>query len=650
MRIEFRLLGPVEVRAAGRAVAIGPARHQGVLAALLCDANRSVSVDQLVDRVWGGRRLPKQPRNTVHTYISLLKRSLADVAGAMIVRQSYGYMIEIDEELLDLHRFRALIKKARSGDGGVPDLFEHAFALWRGQALATLDTPWAEGVRRTLEAERLTAESDLTDLRLALGQHGALVASLIERCAANPLDERLAGQLMLALFRNGRQADALHHYHRIRRQLAEDLGTEPGHPLQQLYHQVLMDDPALVVAPLPAAVARGHATTHAATPRQLPANVRGFVGRRDQLDRLDALLDATRRGEPGNGAIATVSGLAGSGKTALAVHWAHRVADRFPDGQFYANLRGFDERGHAVLPGRPIRDFLDAMGVPASRIPTSLEARAALYRSMLTGKRVLVVLDNARDSDQIRALLPGAATVFTLVTSRDRLTSLIATNGAQPLGVNLLTRDEARELLARRLGAGQTAAHAEAVQEIITACAGLPLALTIMAARAEQTGFPLDALAAEVRAACRRLDAFDGGDPATQLRAVLSWSYATLSPPAARLFRLLGAGPGTEISAVEATDLAAVSLREARRLFGELTRASLLIERAPGQYTCHELPLAYAKELLDADDTDADTDTDDADTDTDTDTDDTDDGFGVGRGVGFGAHQKSLRGRIPGFR
>ena len=606
MATEYRLLGPVEVHAGGRVVDVGPARQQGVLAALLCDVNHPVSVDHLVERVWGEHRLPERPRNTVYTYISLLNRALADGADAVIVRRARGYLIELDDEQVDLHRFRALIDNARSARDGAVALFEQAFALWRGEAFAALDTPWAESTRRTLKAERVAAESELTDIQLALGRHTALLAALAERCAADPLDERLAGQLILALFRSGRQADALHHYHRIRQTLAEELGTDPGHPLRQLYQQILADDPALLVhgadpnpGPVPPA--------RPPVPRQLPADVRGFVGRRDQRSRLDALVDdAACVGSPGidpaGGAVAAVCGSAGAGKTALAVHWAHAVADRFPDGQLYADLRGFAEDGRALPAGEVLRDFLEALGVPAASVPATVDARAALYRSVLTGKRILVVLDNARDSDHVRPLLPGAATAFTLVTSRDQLISLIAANGARPLAVGLLTAGESRELLARRLGEGPAAAHPGAVREIIAACAGLPLALTIAAARAQQTGFPLDALAAELGPAGRRLDALDGGDPASRLRAVFSWSYATLSPLAARLFRLLATDPDEEFSVAAAVGLSALPPREVRRLLGELTRAGLLAERVPGCFAYHELLRAYASELFDSHD------------------------------------------------
>ena len=280
-------------------------------------------------------------------------------------------------------------------------------------------------------------------------------------------------------------------------------------------------------------------------PAQLPADVPGFTGRQAELQRLDAALaDAAgqsggSRAEPARPRIAVISGTAGAGKSALAVHWAHRAADRFPDGQLYVNLRGFDPGGQVTDPSVAIRGFLDALGVPPPRIPPGLDAQAALYRSLVADKHMLVVADNARDEQQVRPLLPGTPATAVLVTSRSQLTGLVAVEGACPIALDQLSTIEARDLLARRLGDDRTDAEQEAVEHIIAACAGLPLALAIAASRAQQTSFPLATLAAELDAADQRLDALDTGEPASQVRAVISWSYATLSPPAARLFRLL---------------------------------------------------------------------------------------------------------------
>jgi tetratricopeptide (TPR) repeat protein len=287
----------------------------------------------------------------------------------------------------------------------------------------------------------------------------------------------------------------------------------------------------------------------------------------------------------------------------LALHWAHRVAERFPDGQLYVNLRGFDQSGQVMEPAAAVRGFLDALGVPADRIPADPDARAALYRSLLSGRRMLVVLDNARDAEHARSLLPGKASAVAVVTSRNQLTDLVAADGAHPLTLDLLSAAEARELLERRAGPGRAAAEPDAVEQIITACAGLPLALALVAARAAtHPTFPLAAIGDELAQAGSRLNA---GDMVSQVRAVFSWSYTMLTPAAARLFRLLGLHPGPDISAPAAASLAALPTPAARSLLGELTRAGLLAEQAPGRYGFHDLLAGYAADLarsLDSDD------------------------------------------------
>lgn len=338
----------------------------------------------------------------------------------------------------------------------------------------------------------------------------------------------------------------------------------------------------------------------AVVPAQLPATVPGFVGREAALKALDEMLpcdDADDRWPAAPVVISAVAGTAGVGKTALAVHWAHRVADRFPDGQLHVDLRGFSPDGQIVTPAVALRRFLDALQVPAQRIPADPDAQAALYRSLLAGRRMLVLLDNARDAEQVRRLLPGAGRVLVLITSRNRLTSLVAIESAQSLNLDLLSTQEARELLARRLGADRVAAEPEAVDNIIEGCARLPLALAIAAAHAAQSGLPLAALAADLHDTGRHLDTLDAGDPASQVRAVLSWSYTTLARPAARLLRLLGLHPGPDISAAAAASLAGCPPAEVAPMLTELSRANLISEQALGRYTWHDLLRAYAAEL-----------------------------------------------------
>ncbi|MFI1357492.1 ATP-binding protein [Streptomyces sp. NPDC020898] len=334
-------------------------------------------------------------------------------------------------------------------------------------------------------------------------------------------------------------------------------------------------------------------------PAQLPPAHPGFTGRTEQLARLDALLDGgPEQASTGAVVISAIAGTAGVGKTALAVHWASRVADRFPDGQLYVNLRGFHPTGAVMTSAEAVRVFLDAFEVPADRVPSATQAQFGLYRSLCAGKRVLVLLDNARDAEQVRPLLPGAPGCLALVTSRSRLTGLVVADGAQPLRVDLLTVTEARQLLAHRLGPARLSEDPGAVTEIIRRCARLPLALSVVAARAAtDPHFRLAEFASELRAGGAGLDPFTDDDPATDVRAVFSWSYHRLSPGAARLFRLLGLHPGPDVTAPAAAGLTGLRPGEVRPHLAELTRAHLLDQHAPGRYTLHDLLRAYATEL-----------------------------------------------------
>ena len=337
------------------------------------------------------------------------------------------------------------------------------------------------------------------------------------------------------------------------------------------------------------------ASPAATVPRQLPAAAPDFTGRAAELAALTRILDDAGAGPPGAVVISAIGGTAGVGKTALALHWAHQVADRFPDGQLYVNLRGFDPSGSPALPAEAIRGFLDALGVPSDRIPPAQDAQAGLYRSLLAGKRTLIVLDNARDEQQVRPLLPASHASHVIVTSRNQLAGLAAADGARLLALDVLSHGEAVLLLTARLGTERASAEPAAIADIATRCACLPLALAVATARAAaRPGFPIAALAAELRDVGGRLDALDSGDPSGDLRAVFSWSYQQLSPAAARMFRLLGVHSGPDISAAAAASLAAVSEPQARRLLRELTRAHLITEHAPARYASHDLLRAYA--------------------------------------------------------
>jgi tetratricopeptide (TPR) repeat protein len=330
-----------------------------------------------------------------------------------------------------------------------------------------------------------------------------------------------------------------------------------------------------------------------------------FAGRTTQLARLDAVLTGSTAGptqaeavSPGPAPVVVIAGGGGVGKTALAVHWSHLNSDRFPDGQLYANLRGFDPNGHAATPDDVVRGFLSALNLPAAGVPTDAEARFSLFRSLLADKRMLVVLDNARDADQVRPLLPGAPGCLTVVTSREQLPSLVATAGAAPVVLGLLSPGEARDLLSRRVGAARVEAEPEAVSEIAELCARLPLALAIVAARAAtHVSFSLASLTDELREARGDLDVFDMGDSTTSVRAVFSWSYLALSERAAELFRSLGLHPGPHVTPAAAASMLGVPVRQARTLLAELARAHLIIESSHGHFGCHDLLRAYATEF-----------------------------------------------------
>jgi DNA-binding SARP family transcriptional activator/tetratricopeptide (TPR) repeat protein len=597
MGVEFGLLGDVEVRVDGRLVEVGHARQRCVLVVLLVEANHVVSVDALVERVWGDGA-PQRARETLYSYLSRLRRALGLITEVDLVRQRGGYVLTVDPLVVDVHRFHHLVAQARAADeeDRALVLFEQALGLWRGEPFAGLDTAWVSALRGPLERDRFAVELDCTDLRLRRGQHGWLLSELFTRAAVHPVDERVAGQLMLALYQCGRQTEALEHFQQLRVRLAEELGIDPGPGLQRRYEQILTIDPTLTAPPAapPASVS---VSAPRPMPRQLPACTPHFVGRAEELRQLTTLLDAPTAGG-GTVVITAIEGTAGIGKTALALHWAHQTGERFADGQLYVNLRGFDPTNTPVHPTEALRGFLDAFGIAPERIPTSVDARAGLYRSLLIDLRVLVVLDNARDEEQVRPLLPASPSCLVVITSRNQLEGLIAQQGARPVTLDLLAPQEARALLVHQLGPDRVSAEPHAITNLIGHCAGLPLALAIVAARAAiHPGFALRVLAKELTEEHTRLDALDTGEATTSVRTVFSWSYQHLSPPAARIFRLLGLHPGPDIALPAVTHLTDISPHQAREALGELTRAHLLTQHTPGRYTFHDLLRAYATHL-----------------------------------------------------
>jgi DNA-binding SARP family transcriptional activator/tetratricopeptide (TPR) repeat protein len=594
-----------------------------VLAVLAMTPARPVTWDALIDRVWGDQ-LPGDVRNVLYSYVSRLRRALGrGPDGTVLRRTGGGYRLDLVPEQVDLHRARRLAAEARAeagagaeagrdrpGDRAVAARFREACDLWRGTALAGLTGGWVDRTRAVLEQERQALFLDRYEVELRLGQPAALVGPLSDLLDELPTAERAAELLMLALYRAGRQAESLALYQVVRRRLVAEIGDEPGPVLRHLHERVLRRDPGLL--PEPPAALRCPITDAppdagpVPVPAQLPREVTGFVSRVREQRELDALLPATAEAS-WSVPVVVVEGPGGVGKTTLAVHWAHRTADQFPDGQLYVNLRGFDPTGTPVGPATAVRGFLDALHVPPHRIPYHLDAQVGLYRSLLAGRRMLLVLDNARDADQVRPLLPGAPGCLAVVTSRQRLSGLVATEAAHLLSLDPLPDHDARKLLADRLGAARVAAEPDAVDVLVVACAGLPLALAVVAARAAaHPTFPLATLAAQVRDAGTGLEAWTGPDPVTDVRAVFSWSYQALDPEPARTFRLLSLHPGPDVTTDAAASLAAVAPARAQRLLTTLTDAHLLTEQAPGRYQLHDLLYAYATELIETTDPDRD--------------------------------------------
>ena len=608
--MEFGLLGPLAVRAGGSPVVVSAGKQRVLLAALLLRANQVVPAAELAGFVWEGSA-PGTARVTLQNYVKRLRQALGPAGYERIVTRPAGYAIQVEPGELDVNRFEQLAgagrAAARAGNWKqATGQLGEALGLWRGEPLADVPSRTLAELEVPRLAElRLEAAEARADAELHLGRPGEVVGELQALVAAEPLRERLWELLMLALYRSGQQAAALAAYRQAWRVLVNQIGIEPGPGLREMNQKILQSDDGLLLAPSEA-LARNRAETRPGVPRSanahgagdktrpglLPSAVPDFTGRAAELAELSAL-----RGRPGRPVVITaIGGTAGVGKTALAVHWARQAVGRFPDGQLYVNLRGFGP-AEPLHPSEALRAFLHALGVPAAQVPAGPDAQHVLYRSLLDGKKILILLDNARDAAQVRPLLPGSPDAQVLITSRAELASLVVTDGARQISLDVLTTEEAWQMLAARLGPGRVADEPRAAGELIGLCARLPLALAITAARAAaHPGFTLAALAAELRDARGRLDALSTGEDATDVRAVFSWSYQHLPAPAARMFRLLGLHPGPDITAEAAASLAGLAVPEARRLLRELARAHLLSEPVPGRYAFHDLLRAYAAE------------------------------------------------------
>ncbi|MBB5873537.1 DNA-binding SARP family transcriptional activator [Allocatelliglobosispora scoriae] len=584
----MRLLGAVEVAVGDEVRPVPGLRRKAVLAMLGLHPGQVVSSDRLIDVVWA-EDAPATALNTLQRHISYLR----DLLGAkeFIMARSSGYLLALGDEATDVLAAERLIRAAKraSDPHRRVEGLRAALALWRGRPLTGVTAlRWfGEQAERLDDMER-DAMRALAEARLELGEHQALIPELERLLADRPLDEGLCRLLMTALYRSGRQAASLERFQQLRQVLAEELGIDPSQPLRELETAILRQDPALD-PPIRVAVVAG-----TPVPAQLPLATRGFAPRHRELARLDAMLAESR--DAGSMMVTVVSGTAGAGKTSLAVHWAHQVRGSFPDGQLYVDLRGFGGDAR-VDPPAVLRRFLDAYGVPGNRIPAGPDELAAFYRTMLADRRVLIVLDNARDVEQVRPLLPGSPGCAVLVTSRNQLTGLVAVEGAQSITLGLLTDDEARDLLTRRIGAGRVAAEAVAVRDMITLCARLPLALALAAASCvTRPDLAVGEVTTQLRATAGPFDA---------LRSVFSWSYQAVSPAAARLFRLLGLHPGPSFTVPAAATLTGLDVAVVRPLLAELIDANLIQESILGRYRFHDLLWAYALDRAGSDESQA---------------------------------------------
>jgi len=620
--LRVALLGPVRAWRGDEELELGAPRRRAVLGLLAAQANQVVSRDELIDGIWG-EELPASSVNALHVHVARLRAALEPgrarrAPGQVLLASKQGYLLRLAPGQLDAEQFTQRLAAARelrgTGDlAGAEESFAAALRLWQGAALAGIPGPRAEILRAGLAEQRLTATEEHLETALALGHHAQAVQQLVELVQAYPLRERFSGQLMLALYRCGRQADALTAFADARRVLVGELGIEPGPQLRELQARILAADPGLdLVAPGQGRPAPVLPRRERPGPAQLPGDVTAFTGRADELAELDLLLaEATARtsqqGDPGGAAvmIAVVSGTAGVGKTALAVRWARQAAGSFPDGQLYVNLRGYDP-GHPVPPADVLAGFLRGLGMAGPDIPPDEEERAAAYRSLLDGRRVLVVLDNAASVEQVRPLLPGCPSCLVVVTSRDSLAGLVARHGARRVNLDVLPLGNAVGLMRTLIGA-RVDAEPLAAAALAGHCARLPLALRVAAelAAANQAS-SLAELAHELADEQRRLDLLDaGGDGRTAVRGVFSWSYRHLPADAARAFRMAGLALGPHFDAYAIAALTGATAVQARDVIALLARAHLVYPAGPGRFGLHDLLRAYARQLAAAQDSEA---------------------------------------------
>lgn len=586
--MRFRVLGTLEVRGDGdRPVRLGATKQRVLLAVLLLYANRPVDSARLIDALWP-RHPPRTAPVALRTYVSALRQALTLASGTeapWLATVPGGYQLNCAPGDLDLLVFEDLAAQGHQAVAArqpvrAAERFRRALGLWRGRPFE--DVPLESGLDLEvirLNEDRLTAYEALIDTQLALGHHADVLTELETLVATQPLRERLWSQWMIALYRSGRRAEALRAYGELRRQLARELGVEPTPPLQTLHRQVLTGDPALNLS----------AGAEVSVPRQLPADISTFTGREAELAALESL---ARAGQPPTAlVISAIDGMAGVGKTTLAVHAANRLADRFTDGQLFIDLHGFTQGVPPVDPTDALDRLLRSLGVPGEQIPHDRDARAALYRTRLAGRSMLILLDNAATESQVRPLLPGAAGCLVLVTSRAKLAGLA---DAEPLSLDVLPHDDALVLFRRAAGVHRVADQPpQVLAEIVRLCGHLPLAIRVAAARLRtRSNWTAARLAERLRDHRHRLSELSVGG--LSVTAAIDLSYQQLPADGQRMYGLLGLHPGPDFDIHAAAVLAGVSTRDADRLLDGLVDTHLLQESGVGRYHFHDLLRAHA--------------------------------------------------------
>ncbi|MFE5003934.1 BTAD domain-containing putative transcriptional regulator [Streptomyces sp. NPDC056696] len=602
--LRFEVLGPLRAWRGGTPLELGSIKRQAVLAALLLRQGAVVSHERLLDAVWGSEP-PAGGRKVLPTHINSLRRAL-DPEGTppaeSVIRSGKGWYrfdvegVRLDTADLDERGDQALRTVASGEPADAADQLSAAVELFRGEPLANLPGPFAHQERRRWEERWRTLRLEWLKCLLVLGRFGEALDNLGRLASASEgYDESLAALRMRALYGCGRQAEALRVYEDMRVRLRDELGADPGEELRRVHDAVLHHDGAFLLRPSPSALS---APRESAVPAELPHDTPGFAGRVGELDRLHSLLAPARvQGTANTVVISAIGGAAGIGKTALAVHWAHQVRDRFPDGQLYVNLHGFDHDRQPLEPREALELLLRSLGLAASEIPPHHEAQGRVFRTLLADRRMLVLLDNAASAEQVRSLLPSSPTCCVLVTSRNRLGDLVAHDGAHALPLDLLQPDEARVLLSRTLGTERVDDDIHAVDELIRLCGSLPLALRVAAARlAGDPALRTADLVAEMTEGNKLEALAPDGDADSPLRKAFSVSYRVLVPGARRLFRLLGLFPGAEFTTEVAAALLDAPLSQARRLTGALASAHLIEPATAGRYRFHDLLREYAQE------------------------------------------------------